>query len=333
MILRATNWTPDLEPGDVGKRLGRYGHLAPGLVREAREEAGAKIDDYKHPSLTEALVRYQRFFFSELSDKKLLLEGRQIVVDGVYGAATEALLRTERCAFHDQPQEANWPRACREQLKFALLFERLAPLTSTQTKLAFTEALRSWSDRLKVDFLLDDAAGRSAHIWADKGRLSGTTLAWSYLAQDTCATSLEQRYNTAVNWAVRYLQAVAAHELGHAIGYPHTNERGALMYPYARAEIYLPTEIDIRNGVRLGYERRDEPLPDPEPEPDPNDERVIAIRLKRSGAGVIEVDDFGIFDLPEWGGDGGGGTKWSEQTAEVAEVLDRFLERLEDHKS
>lgn len=225
--------------------------------------------------------------------------GRPLIVDGQIGPVTQALLQEPRCgvADHVRGLEANWPTACREDLTFAPLFARLAPLSPEQTMSAFRAACASWGKDVQLQITLAQDLGQNAHIWARAAPLRGSTLAWSYLPQNSCAAHLEQRYNTAVNWSQTYLQGVGAHELGHAVGLQHSRDPRALMYPTARREIYLPHAVDIEAMLRLGYDRR---TTDPEPEPPTPGVRV---------EGFIRINSWRYELRPARAN--GGGTDWT----------------------
>jgi hypothetical protein len=116
---------------------------------------------------------------------------------------------------------------------------------------------------------------------------------------NSCAVNLEQRVNILVRWTVRYLQAVMAHEDGHALGLQHINDPKALMYPYARPELWLPQEADIAALVRLGYERRDgQPPPPPPPPPGKVSVRQVEVTLSDGRRQTLSATS------------GTGGTQW-----------------------
>ena len=200
--------------------------------------------------------------------------------------------------------ESRWPDACKDKLTFARLFKLLNnSLDEAETDQSYDLATSAWTDELELLLTVDNSLGKGASIWADSGRLNGGVLAWSYLAQNSCAVHLEQRYNTAVQWSVRYLQAVACHELGHALGLGHLQTEAALMYPYARISVYEPQAPDINACLQLGYKKRTGTPPDPPDPPDPplGDPVVRIETIHKSGRRSQFV--------PE-GSDGGNGTDW-----------------------
>ena len=189
------------------------------------------------------------------------------------------------------PLEANWPTDCRGRLRFGLTFANLPGLTQEQTRQAFVAALNCWN--LSTDILCvptNDWGRQGASIWAGRGKLSGSTLAWSYLARSICSAVLEQRYNDGRSWQLWYLATVAAHELGHAFGHNHINTTGALMRPEINQQSLArkgwPAAADFAQAQRLGYRVTNQtrpsddvmiripgltPTPGPEPKPPPTD--------------------------------------------------------------
>lgn len=241
-----------------------YGHMLPG-------------DD-----VDKGVASFQDFFQEELDSDCKKLHGRRLHVDGDAGPATLNLMDRPRCGCPDKlpmggPMEANWPEGCRDDLQVHWQREGLN-LPAEDVDKSFLFALRSWSAVIDVGFVQVENRHR-AQIWSTNGPLSGSTLAWSYLAQNTCNARLEQRYNTRTRWDRQYLQAVVAHEYGHALGSGHLRSPEALMYPYARRDVFKPSRVDIDWFYRLGYEN-----PEPEP-PEPPEDRVVA-EVRIDGEGV-----------------------------------------------
>lgn len=259
----ATDWNPTLPPDKVARRLWRWGYFLGGEP-DGWKEANRQTD-WTGSDFRDALARYQIAYLREL-DEHTLSPGR-------YCEATERLLARPRCGCSDTQAvaEARWPDPCKDDITFAYLFDQLDPLSPEETRTAYVAALTSWNERIELQLILKPELGKQARIWATKSRLSGGTLAWSYLAMNSCAVNLEQRYNTAVSWEIRYLQGVIAHEVGHALGLQHINDPSALLYPYARAGVYLPQALDCQAMERLGYRKRTgEPPKPPEPPAPPS---------------------------------------------------------------
>src|SRR5690606_29347858 len=151
------------------------------------------------------------------------------VADGDIGPATESLIEMPRCGFPDYPYPegvqrtalaANWPGACRGQLKFSRSFKSLPGLTEAETDEIYHGMSNNWTYALKDVEIVSAAVGEKAgaHIYAGLKKLGSTTLAWSYLAQNSCSVQLEQAYDNDRTWNRALAITVASHEVGHALG-------------------------------------------------------------------------------------------------------------------
>ena len=97
---------------------------------------------------------------------------------------------------------------------------------------------------------------------ADSFDAAGTILAWSQLPLDAqVTTQLNQVFNAAEAWTESMFLAVACHEIGHAIGLPHS-PGNCLMNPYYSEAITAPTPVDAANAAAL-YGPASEPAPSP----------------------------------------------------------------------
>ena len=237
-------------------------------------ESDVDLISLTSPEMQTAIRSYQDFMRHNLDQLTLQEHGRLAIADGDIGPATEKLFDMPRCGFPDfevpgavmaAKQEANWPRACRGSIKFGLAFEKAPGMTADDTLKAFIGAVNNWNYAL-TDLNGTVQRGRSgANIWAGLGRLGGSTLAWSYLAQNSCQTVLEQRYDNDRSWALNFLSTVASHEIGHAYGLPHNRDGSALMYPSIHSKSLArrgyPNNTDLGQAKGLGYTLSGSPPP------------------------------------------------------------------------
>lgn len=241
-------------------KLARYGYL-----RGVKKTDLPKLKVNKDSEVKAAVKLYQETFSHEMNHLTKEVHGRLAQPDGILGPATDLLLDMPRCGAPDfgVAQEARWPDSCKDRLSVSYFFDRI---DENIAKKAWEVALGWWRNAIEMGFELRDQFSRDTHIWATDSSLSGSILAWSMLAQGSCAQNAEQRYNTRVNWTVIYLARTMAHELGHAFGMGHLNTRSALMYPSIQPHDG-PQPPDIEYMVRLGYTKRTTPPPEPPPQP------------------------------------------------------------------
>jgi len=149
--------------------------------------------------------------------------------DGISGPKTTTHIVQPRCAVPDfmgAGQNAQWPKACME-LTVSYNFDQIQ---FSQLEQAWDLALSGWSDNCGVSFLVIGDI-HASDIWATDGALPGSTLAWSFLANNRCDNRIEQRYDTLVSWSLDFFVKTCMHELGHALGLEHSNDSNDLMYP------------------------------------------------------------------------------------------------------
>ena len=153
---------------------------------------------------------------------------------------------------------------------------------------AFGRAMKDWSETLDLNFELTTDP-TAAHCRVGFSPLTGTTLAWSHLANGTCSRSMRQEYDIR-QWSQHLLYLTVLHELGHLLGLPHRNGP-YIMNPSILTDLEGLTERDNRDALNLGYKRAGQAPPAPSPEPAPNEltdaeiDRVIERIREKGGLG------------------------------------------------
>ena len=133
---------------------------------------------------------------------------------------------------------------------------RDSDLTKEAWDSTIKEAFDSWSRVANIQFkqidkqgssniVINIGAGQKHHFDGPNG-----TLAWAYLPPRPNYTGqLLMKFDTEELWsdghnAGMLLKNVAAHEIGHILGLPHSSVSGALMAPYYSPEVFEPQEND-----------------------------------------------------------------------------------------
>ena len=223
--------------------------------------------DVDHPEAVKVIRSFQAFMSSNLNEFVAKHHPNRIAsIDGDIGPATIDLANMMRCGFPDYMpagrEEANWPGGCRGDIQIGRIFEQLPGSTREDTDKIWWASCNNWTQAL-VDLemfsqgFVNSTSG--LQLWSGLKALGGSTLAWSFLAQNSCQAKLEQRFNTRVNWAkLAFSAAVKTHEDGHAIGLPHNDDRDALMYPAIHdrsiARRGYPNDTDLRGCKAIGYQ-------------------------------------------------------------------------------
>ena len=199
-----------------------------------------------------------------------------LLPDGLAGPITTASMLAPRCGCPDYQEargnQASWPRRCMD-VSTAYELPGLN-LTPEQIASAWKTATSLWSGACGISLATIDDIDK-AQIWAKSKPLPGSTLAWSYLPNGRCRERLEQRYDTTVDWNHDFLAKTMLHELGHALGLTHSNNRADIMFPRIvdRPLLSYPSTNDRARVVNL----YGQPVPDdntPEPPAGPTESRI-----------------------------------------------------------
>lgn len=237
----------EMNHSEILRLLWKYGHFRspafPELHNVSKDDVMKLSEADKE--FQQAVQSYQGYFVPVLDELCLAIHGRLCVVDGSVGPATEYLVeKIPRCNHpdYDVPEdeelaplwaraEANWPGTCRGNLFTGRSFDALPGMTKEDTDGVFWAACHNWTEAIADLSMSPTRVQSESAFWAGLEKMRGSTLAWSYLAQNRCDTRLSQAYNSGVNWNRRLATTVKTHEDGHALGLNHVNNASATMYP------------------------------------------------------------------------------------------------------
>jgi len=265
----------------LARRLILWGYT-PGPRLGARDRYNVPklyLDSLTDDRLLDDLATYQRFHSAPLDDLCQRIHGRKLRANGEIGPATLVVMNERTCDVPDRlPAQdgstdyARWPDSCKDNITISWNFDKEPGLTEEQTQQVWESVPKEFNRLFQMKVELRKDQYPATRIAAISKSLPGSTLAWSYLADDNCASNLRQAYDNTTTWSVQLATGTRKHECGHAFGLNHTpNDPDSLMYPSMRGQTKL-NKTDVAQMLRIGYKLREDAPP-----PKPNVSVVVTV--------------------------------------------------------
>lgn len=248
-----------------------------------------------------SLSQYQDFYMEDLQE--IACDHNSQIIPGQMCACTSHHIMQRRCSVLDNKnmaqEEARIPPSCADPYLIYMDWNSFSNtgLTRQQAENQFLRAFggetgsgEGWANFIDLQFRFTNDR-TVAHCLVDWARLSGSILAWSNLANNTCSKSQQQRYDIR-GWSEHLLFLTVLHELGHLLGLGHLGGN-YIMNPSILTQLSGLTPTDISRARGLGYG----PAPD-RPDPVPTNDGLLIIKDNELRISVSNNLPFnGTFDV------------------------------------
>lgn len=243
---------------------------------------------------------------------------------GEFGSEVRAHIESRHCLVpdHANRQEAIFPTSCRRIGHYIAWNSWPGADEMGLTKDEFLQGLRlGWkyhNEAIDV-YHYYEPDHTKARVRIRFERLSGSTVAWSYLADGKCGWNYEQRYDIR-DWRtfdrnnpIRGLGQVVCHEDGHLVGLGHDSSScSCVMSPWINLAITGWTQRDLDRLYRAGYKQG--PLEDDDSDNDDEEPRqrlsfeitkpdgsqmIIEGIAMRVEAASVTTDEVFVFPIPK----------------------------------